>query len=253
MSAIATVSPKTIWIAVEVTGARSKGQSSLCSGKCTFMSHAAARAFPWTDVTEISKAPLALAQGTSLRSSSVLPDLLKRTRMSLAVRMPMSPWRASTGERKPERTARETRVWEILRATKPDLPTPEKKIVPRQLRRVWVKARVWERSRLRKKKLRWSCWDLKRLRSALGSMRDWGCLGGECGKWWSDDDAGKEPITVGVGGGGGEWLFSDRGSRRSQRVSVISVWPISVVSRVVISRKKERISRKRKKHAVIWL
>ena len=54
----------------------------------------------------------------------------------------MSPWRASRGERKPARMPREIRVWEILLATKPDLPTPEKKIVPLQWRSVWVKVNV---------------------------------------------------------------------------------------------------------------
>ena len=87
----------------------------------------------------------------------MLPDLLKRTTTSEEERMPMSPWRASTGERKAERMLRETRVWEILLATKPDLPTPEKKMVPEEERRVRVKARVCGRERFWKKKLRWLC------------------------------------------------------------------------------------------------
>ncbi|KAF9686836.1 hypothetical protein SADUNF_Sadunf02G0031100 [Salix dunnii] len=45
-------------------------------------------------------------------------------------------------ERKPARMPREIRVWEILLATKPDLPTPEKKIAPLQRRSVWVKDKV---------------------------------------------------------------------------------------------------------------
>ena len=39
IKAMATVSPKSICRAVEVTGARSKGQSSRSSGRCTDMSH----------------------------------------------------------------------------------------------------------------------------------------------------------------------------------------------------------------------
>lgn len=79
------------------------------------------------------------------------PDLEKRTRTSAEESAPMSPWRASRGERKEERMSRETRVWEILLATKPDFPTPEKKMVPRELRRVWVKDNAWEKSRFWKK------------------------------------------------------------------------------------------------------
>lgn len=40
LTATAQVSPKTIWMAVEVTGARSKGQSSRSSGRRTWSSHA---------------------------------------------------------------------------------------------------------------------------------------------------------------------------------------------------------------------
>lgn len=189
-----------------MTGAKSKGQSSLSKGKYTFMSQAAARALPSTEVTEMRKAPLALAQGTRRRSSSVVPDLLKRTKTSLLERAPMSPWRASSGERKPERMPRETRVWEILWATKPDLPTPEKKTVaPAEdwRRRVRVKDRVWERSRCWKKKLRWLCWDLKRLRRVVSSMHeeeeDWVAvvvlgLDRECGLMKSVEKGGREPM-----------------------------------------------------------
>lgn len=81
----------------------------------------------------------------------MFPDLLKRTRISEEERAPMSPWSASRGERKPARMPRDIRVWEILLATKPDLPTPEKKIVPLQLRSVWVKVKAWERFRFWKK------------------------------------------------------------------------------------------------------
>ena len=79
------------------------------------------------------------------------PDLEKRTRTSAEDSAPMSPWRASRGERKEERMPRETRVWEILWATNPDLPTPEKKREPRELRRVSVKDSVWDKSRFWKK------------------------------------------------------------------------------------------------------
>ncbi|KAJ6306489.1 hypothetical protein OIU78_021744 [Salix suchowensis] len=54
--------------------------------------------------------------------------------------------------RKPARMPREIRVWDILLATKPDLPTPEKKTVPLQLRSVRVK---------RLRRVGWStCWNL---------------------------------------------------------------------------------------------
>lgn len=79
------------------------------------------------------------------------PDFEKRTRMSVAESAPMSPWRASRGERKAERMPRETKVWEILLATNPDFPTPEKKMVPRELRRVSVKDNAWDKSRFWKK------------------------------------------------------------------------------------------------------
>lgn len=115
------------------------------------MSQREARALPTTDVTEIIKAPFAFAQGRRRSSSSVFPDLLKRTRISAGPRIPMSPWSASTGERNEDRMPRETRVWEILFETKPDFPTPEKKIVPEELRRIRVNASVWVRSRFWKK------------------------------------------------------------------------------------------------------
>lgn len=95
---------------------------------------------------------------------------------------------------------RETRVWEILLATKPDLPTPEKKMVPEDWRRVRVKARVWERSRCWKKKLRWLCWDLNRFRRVVSSIEH--CvvvvvvlgLEDECGMRRSKDDGGRDPM-----------------------------------------------------------
>lgn len=62
--------------------------------------------------------------------------------MSESDKMPMSPWRASTGERKEDLVPSETRVWEIFLATNPDFPTPVKKMVPEESRRVWVKVRV---------------------------------------------------------------------------------------------------------------
>lgn len=43
MSAMATVSPKIIWMAVLVTGARSKGHSSRSNGRCTARSHSCER------------------------------------------------------------------------------------------------------------------------------------------------------------------------------------------------------------------
>ncbi|KAL7001762.1 hypothetical protein U1Q18_002910 [Sarracenia purpurea var. burkii] len=72
----------------------------------------------------------------SHKSSSLLPLLLSSTRTSESERMPMCPWRASTGERNPDRIPRETRVYEIFRATKPDFPMPEKKMVPLEFKRV---------------------------------------------------------------------------------------------------------------------
>lgn len=83
--------PNTIWIAVEVTGARSNGQSSLSSGKCKFISQAPARALLPTDVTATRYSSLARAQGTRRRISSVDPDLLKSTTTSRLETMPMSP------------------------------------------------------------------------------------------------------------------------------------------------------------------
>ena len=196
ISAIATVSPKTIWIAVEVTGAKSKGHSSRSRGKCTFISQTPPSTLPSTEVTAMRNAPLALAQGTRRRSSSVLPDLLNITRTSPEFKMPISPWSASRGERNAERMPRETRVCEILRATKPDLPTPEKKMVPGELRRVAVNLSVWERSRFWKKKLRWFCWDLKRLRSVDSLIEVW--FGDFSGKSEEEremsEDEGRDPI-----------------------------------------------------------
>lgn len=104
----------------------------------------------------------------------------------------MSPWRASTGERKEERTPRETSVCEILWATKPDLPTPVKKTVPAASRSARVNARVWEWSIRSKKKLRWFCCDLKRSFRMVSSM--WPlmpCLGET-----PFGNAGREPISI---------------------------------------------------------
>lgn len=104
----------------------------------------------------------------------------------------MSPWSASTGERNPARIPREIRVWEIFWDTKPDLPTPVKKIVPLQFNRVWVKVRVWERFRFWKKWLRYFCWDLKRWRRSVGSIRV--CFEG---RERSADGGGRDPIVFG--------------------------------------------------------
>lgn len=59
MRAMATVSPKTIWRAVEVTGAKSKGQSSLCKGRWTDISHIFASLQSWWQATLTSVAPFA--------------------------------------------------------------------------------------------------------------------------------------------------------------------------------------------------
>mmetsp|Transcript_28679 Transcript_28679/g.62818 ORF Transcript_28679/g.62818 Transcript_28679/m.62818 type:complete len:208 (+) Transcript_28679:489-1112(+) len=61
MIATAQVSPKSIWMAVEVTGARSKGQSSRIRGRCTSMSHAFASLHPGWEWMPTSLAPFALA------------------------------------------------------------------------------------------------------------------------------------------------------------------------------------------------
>eukprot|EP00958_Prasinococcus_capsulatus_P001931 scaffold175_cov414-Prasinococcus_capsulatus_cf.AAC.39 len=57
MSATATVSPKSIWMAVEVTGARSNGHNSLSSGRITYWSVPLASLDVATDVTPIRVAP----------------------------------------------------------------------------------------------------------------------------------------------------------------------------------------------------
>lgn len=64
-------------------------------------------------------APLALAQGMKGGSSSVVPDLLKRSKMLLL--------EGVEGGEKVGADAQGMRVWDILCATKPDLPTSEKK------------------------------------------------------------------------------------------------------------------------------
>lgn len=89
---------------------------------------------------------------------------------------------------------RETRVWEIFWETKPDLPTPEKKMVPREFRRVWVKVRVWERSRFWKKWLRYFCWDLKRVSRCVSSRLDFvsSCCSASIGMM--GNVRGREPI-----------------------------------------------------------
>ncbi|KAM2578385.1 hypothetical protein TB2_003935 [Malus domestica] len=153
--------------------------------------------------------------------------------MSVLESAPMSPWRASRGERKPERMPRETRVWEILWATKPDLPTPEKNIVaPTEdcRRRVWVKASVRGRSRCWKKKLRWLCWDLNRFRRVVSSMQkgeaaeeeNWVVvvvlvLGGECGLMKSAEEGGREPMIPVL------LLLLERGRGRERDLRVLSV------------------------------
>lgn len=66
----------------------------------------------------------------------------------------MSPCNASVGDKKEDlRKPREVKVWESLEATKPDFPTPVKKMeeLGGMDRRVWVKIRVWRRERLSKK------------------------------------------------------------------------------------------------------
>ena len=62
MRAMATVSPNSICIAVDVTGARSKGHSSRSSGKCTCKSHSCSNLQPRTDVTLTILAPFACRQ-----------------------------------------------------------------------------------------------------------------------------------------------------------------------------------------------
>lgn len=83
-------------------------------------------------------------------------------------------------------------------ATKPDLPTPVKKIVVPErdaARRVCVNLRVWEKFRLLKKKLRWICCDLKRL------VRVCSLIWGFWWWWWwwcwvSAVIWGKDPILI---------------------------------------------------------
>mmetsp|Transcript_9249 Transcript_9249/g.30546 ORF Transcript_9249/g.30546 Transcript_9249/m.30546 type:complete len:252 (-) Transcript_9249:106-861(-) len=130
MMATAHVSPKSIWIAVEVTGARSNGHSSRSSGRHTCMSHTCASFDPVTELTPTSFAPFARAYGMSLSSSSVAPLLEKSTRTSSSPTMPMSPCSASVGERKTDLVPVLTSVIEIFCAMNPDLPTPLKNTTP---------------------------------------------------------------------------------------------------------------------------
>jgi len=59
MMATAQVSPKSIWMAVEVTGARSNGHNSRMSGRCTSWSVASASLHPGCECTPTSFAPFA--------------------------------------------------------------------------------------------------------------------------------------------------------------------------------------------------
>ena len=138
ITAIATVSPKSSWMAVEVTGARSKGQSSRSSGSTMALSQARASFEPARQVTLTSRAPRALAKGTSPRSSSVDPLLEKSTRMSSSPTIPMSPCRASTGFKKTALVPVDTSVMEIFWAMKPLFPTPVKNTTPLQFNTSYV-------------------------------------------------------------------------------------------------------------------
>ena len=72
MRAMATVSPKSIWMVVLVTGARSKGHSSRSSGRCTATSQQASSLQPGALVTLTNRAPFAWAspQGRSGHQAS---------------------------------------------------------------------------------------------------------------------------------------------------------------------------------------
>lgn len=59
MRAMEMVSPNSIWTAVDVTGARSKGQSSRSKGRWMVRSHTSDSRDPGTQVTHTNFAPLA--------------------------------------------------------------------------------------------------------------------------------------------------------------------------------------------------
>ncbi len=63
MSAMATVSPKIICMAVDVTGARSKGHSSRSRGRCTDRWHSDSNVLPRWLVTPTRRAPRACGPG----------------------------------------------------------------------------------------------------------------------------------------------------------------------------------------------
>lgn len=88
------VSPNSICIDAEVTGARPKGQSSRWRGRWTLMSQRLAIGLPEPSPAEVRErrfAPLARAQGASASSSSEAPDLEIRTRRSPGKTAPRSP------------------------------------------------------------------------------------------------------------------------------------------------------------------
>ncbi|KAB8085944.1 hypothetical protein EE612_008982, partial [Oryza sativa] len=192
MMAATTVSPNTICMAVEVTGARPKGHTSACSGRCTLRSHTAASGQSAPDAAEVREmrwAPLARAQGARARSSSEAPDLESRTRRSPGKTEPMSPWSASTGDRNPARVnPSDASVCASFRATIPDLPTPVKNTAPGASTSACANAAACERSSRSKK---WS--RCRRCAPNSGARSDAATVTRRPGAH-SGDDTGSEPI-----------------------------------------------------------
>ena len=76
MRAMATVSPNSIWMAVEVTGARSKGHSSRSRGRCTHRSASRSSLQPRTLATLTSLAPLACGEHQIVRYLTLLIEIV---------------------------------------------------------------------------------------------------------------------------------------------------------------------------------
>ncbi|KAG0585067.1 hypothetical protein KC19_3G255100 [Ceratodon purpureus] len=92
MRAMATVSPNSIWIAVEVTGARTNGQSSRSRGKETCLSHSLETLIQRRSSHKIRH--LYLWHREQLLSDTTLGEHHYNV---LVPTMPMSPCRASVG------------------------------------------------------------------------------------------------------------------------------------------------------------
>ena len=84
-----------------------------------------------------TNAPLALAYGNNVVSSTVSPLLVSITNTSPACTFPMSPCSASTGANHIDRVPVLARVWQTFFAMKDVLPTPVNSVVPWQSMIFW--------------------------------------------------------------------------------------------------------------------